>query len=47
MTWTTWFARWLEPAQQMLTEKRVKALEAEGQSMTLEQAIDHALEWDR
>jgi predicted ATPase/transcriptional regulator with XRE-family HTH domain len=45
-TWTTWFARWLEPAQQMLSEGARAVAWGEGQAMTLEQAVAHAVDLD-
>lgn len=38
--------RALAPIRQALGEERVKTLQAEGQAMTLEQAIDYAWKYD-
>jgi predicted ATPase len=44
VAWTTWFARWLRPAEQMLSDGARASVWAEGQAMTLEQAVAYALD---
>jgi non-specific serine/threonine protein kinase len=43
VAWSTWFARWLDPAERMLSEDAKASARGEGQAMTLEQAVTCAL----
>jgi hypothetical protein len=42
--WKTWYGRWLEPAEQMLSDDVRAIAWNEGHAMTLEQASPYALE---